>query len=172
MPSNPLKRKQILAVDDERDIIEIIAEELEEYDVELDHASTFEEGMEKMSLLTYDLAVLDIMGVRGLELLQFAVSRKIPVVILTAHALSPESLKRSIELGARAYLPKDQLGKIAPFIEDVLTLSYNSAWRSVFEKVGSSFGKRFGPEWRKSEKEFWEKFDVKLGVNDSVIIES
>ena len=125
-----------------------------------------------MSLLTYDLAVLDIMGVRGLELLQFAVSRKIPVVILTAHALSPESLKRSIELGARAYLPKDQLGKIAPFIEDVLTLSYNSAWRSVFEKVGSSFGKRFGPEWRKSEKEFWEKFDANLGVNDSVIIES
>lgn len=171
MASNPLKGKQILAVDDEHDILEIIAEELEEYDVELDRSSTFEDGMEKMAALTYDLAIFDIMGVRGFELLEFAVSRKIPVVILTAHALSPESLKKSIELGARAYLPKDQLGKIAPFIEDVLTMSYNSAWRSVFEKVGSSFGKRFGPEWRKSEKEFWDEFDANLGVSESVIIE-
>jgi CheY-like chemotaxis protein len=172
MASNFLKGKLILAVDDEWDVLEIIAEELEEYDVELDRSSTFEDAMEKMSALTYDLAIFDIMGVRGFELLEFAVSRKMPVVILTAHALSPESLKKSIEMGARAYLPKDQLGKIAPFIEDVLTMSYNTAWRLVFEKVGSSLGKRFGPEWRKSEKEFWDQFDANLGVNESVIIES
>ena len=172
MASNFLKGKMVLAVDDERDVLEIIAEELEEYDVELDRASTFEDGLEKMSALTYDVAILDIMGVRGFELLEYAESRKIPVVILTAHALSPESLKKCIELGARAYLPKDQLGKIAPFLEDVLTLSYNSAWRSVFEKVGTSFGKRFGPEWRKTEKEFWEKFDENIGLNESVIIDS
>ncbi len=41
--------------------------------------------------------------------------RNIPVIMLTAHALGPEKLKESIELGARAYLPKDQLGRITPF---------------------------------------------------------
>jgi DNA-binding NarL/FixJ family response regulator len=105
-------------------------------------------------------------------LLTFAVAKKLPVVMLTAHALSPETLKRSIELGARAYLPKDQLGQIAPFLEDVIELNYQSGWKAVLNKLGSSFGKRFGPEWRKSEKEFWDKFERELEVGDSTIIQS
>jgi hypothetical protein len=59
------------------------------------------------------------MGVRGFDLLDLAVAKNFRVAILTAHALSPEALKRSVELGAWAYLPKDKLGEIIPFIEDV-----------------------------------------------------
>ncbi len=167
-----LNDRQVLAVDDEPDVLEILEEELEEYGVDMDRASSYEEGIQKMSSLTYDLVILDIMGVRGFELLEFAVARKLPVVMLTAHALSPESLRKSIELGARAYLPKDQLGQIAPFLEDVLTLSYQSAWKAVLQKMGGSFGKRFGPEWRKSEEEFWQKFEQDLELSDSTIIQS
>lgn len=167
-----LQGKTILAVDDEPDVLDILAEELEDYSVEFERASTYEDGIQKLSSLTYDLVVLDIMGVRGFELLEFATARNIPVVMLTAHALSPQSLKKSIELGARAYLPKDQLGQIAPFLEDVLTLNYQSAWKSLFERLGGYFGKRFGPEWRKSEKEFWEKFEKDLEVQRSTIIQS
>lgn len=167
-----LKGKTILAVDDEPDVLDILAEELEDYGVEFERASTYEDAIQKLSSLTYDLVVLDIMGVRGFELLEFAAAKKIPVVMLTAHALSPQSLKKSIELGARAYLPKDQLGQIAPFLEDVLTLNYQSAWKSLFERLGGYFGKRFGPEWRKSEKEFWEKFEKDLEVQKSTIIQS
>ncbi len=171
MSGSILRGKHLLAVDDEPDVLDILIDELEDYGVRVDRASTYDEGIQKLASLTYDIAVLDIMGVRGFELLQFAVTKKIPVVILTAHALSPETLKRSIELGARAYLPKDQLGKIAPFLEDVLTLSYQSAWKAVLTKLGASFGKRFGPEWRKSEKEFWDKFEKELGLNESTIIQ-
>lgn len=171
MASNLLTGKRMLAVDDERDVLEILGEELEVYGAELDRASTYEEGIQKMASLTYDLAILDIMGVRGFELLEFAVAKELPVVMLTAHALSAEALKKSIELGARAYLPKDQLGRIAPFLEDVLTLSFQSGWKSLFERLGSFFGKRFGPEWRKPEKEFWEKFEKDLEVNESTIIQ-
>ena len=167
-----LNGKQVLAVDDEPDVLEILGEELEEYGVKMDTASSYEEGIQKISSLTYDLVILDIMGVRGFELLEYAVARKLPVVMLTAHALSPESLKKSIELGARAYLPKDQLGQIAQFLEDVLRLNYRSAWKAVLQKMGSSFGKRFGPEWRKSEEEFWRKFEEDLELSDSAIIES
>ena len=124
MASNPLKGRQILAVDDERDILDILSEELHHQGTTADKSSTYEEAVEKPSSLTYDLVILDIMGVRGFELLEYAAARKIPVIMLTAHSLSPQSLKKSIELGARAYLPKDQLGRITPFLEDVLALSY------------------------------------------------
>ena len=172
MASNLLKGKQILAVDDEQDVLDILREELDEHGVEFDSALAYEEAIQRLASLTYDLVILDVMGVRGFELLEYASAKQIPVVMLTAHALSPQSLKKSIELGARAYLPKDQLGRIAPFLEDVLTLNYRSAWKTIFAKLGSVFGKHFGPDWRKSEKEFWEKFEKDLEVNESTIIES
>lgn len=172
MEFSALKGKQILAVDDEPDVLEILKEELQDHGVVLDRASTFDVAMQKMSSLTYDLVILDIMGVQGFELLEFATVKKVPAVMLTAHALSPESLKRSIELGARAFLPKDQLGKLAPFLVDVLTLSYQSAWRAALTRLKGSFGRRFGPEWTKTEQEFWEKFEKDLEVNEATIIRS
>jgi len=171
MKKTILKGKDILAVDDDSDVLALIDEELEEYGIILDTAMSYEEAVEKMSRGTYDLAILDIMGVRGFDLLKLAVHKKIPVVMLTAHAISAESLKQSIELGARAYLPKDQLGVMAPFLEDVLELSYQSAWQRVFERLASNFRTAFGPDWRQSVKEFWENFDKELGINRSTIIE-
>jgi len=171
MAESVLKGKRMLAVDDEPDILEILGEELDKYGVKLDTALSYEIGIQKLSSYTYDLVILDIMGVRGFDLLMFASSKDLPVVMLTAHALSPESLKKSIELGARAYVPKDELDNIAPFLEDVLTLSYESAWKSLFNRLGSVFGKQFGPEWRKSEKDFWKEFEKRLEVEHSTIIE-
>lgn len=166
-----LDGKHVLAVDDEPDVLDILEEELEECGVLVDKATSYSEGIQRLSSLTYDIVILDIMGVRGFDLLQVAVAKGLPVVMLTAHALSPETLKKSIELGARAYLPKDQLGQVAPFLEDVISLNYQSAWHSVLNKLSSSFGKRFGPEWRQSEKEFWQKFEKDLDLRDSAIIE-
>jgi CheY-like chemotaxis protein len=170
MKKDVLRGKEILAVDDEPDVLEVLEEELSEYGVNMDKALSFEEAIQKLSSLTYDLVILDIMGVQGFDLLKFAVTKKLPVVMLTAHAISPEALKKSVELGARAYLPKDKLGQIAPFLEDVLELSYQSAWKNTFEHLATYFGQRFGPDWRKSEQEFWKKFEKDLDVQDSTII--
>ncbi|MEW6348615.1 MAG: response regulator [Thermodesulfobacteriota bacterium] len=167
-----LNNKHILAVDDEPDVLEILEEELEDYGATVEKATSYEEAVQRISSLTFDLVVLDIMGVRGFDLLEIAVGRHLPVVILTAHALSPQSLKKSIQLGARAYLPKDQLGRMVPFLEDVLALNYESAWNAVLKRLAGSFGKRFGPEWRKSEQEFWENFEKNLQVKESTIIQS
>ena len=135
-----------------------------------DLASSYEEASHKIMSYTYDLVVLDIMGVRGFDLLEMAVAKKFPVVMLTAHAVSPESLKKSIELGARAYLLKDQLPTVAAFVEDVLELSYRFGWRRSIEKLGGYFGKRFGPDWRKTEQQFWEQFEKGLEVEESTIL--
>jgi CheY-like chemotaxis protein len=170
MEAGILNGKRLLAVDDEPDILAVLRDDLETYGVNLDLASSFELAIQKMSSFTYDLVILDIMGVRGFELLEFAVTRDTPVVMLTAHALSPDALKKSIELGARAYVPKDHLDQIAPFLEDVLTLQYGPAWQRVFDKLGSFFGAHFGPDWRTSEREFWDKFEKELEVHEATLI--
>jgi DNA-binding response OmpR family regulator len=170
MGKDLLSGTRMLAVDDEPDILEVLREELEKFGVHLDQASSYEEGLQKIISFSYDLVILDIMGVRGFDLLAVAKAQDRPVVMLTAHALNPESLKKSIELGARAYVPKDEIDNIAPFLQDVLALSYQAAWKSVLSRLAEFFGTRFGPEWRKTEKEFWEKFERDLELTDSTII--
>jgi DNA-binding response OmpR family regulator len=172
MEASILNGKRMLAVDDEPDILAVLQDDLENYGVKLDLASSYELAIQKLSSYTYDLAILDIMGVRGFELLEFATTKGLPVVMLTAHALSPQALRKSIELGARAYVPKDHIDQIAPFIEDVLTLNYGPAWKRLFGKLGTVFGAHFGPEWRKSEQEFWEQFEKRLEVDEATIIRS
>lgn len=167
-----LQGKHMLAVDDEPDILAVLGEELDKYGVTLDKATTFEEARQYMVSYSYDAVILDIMGVQGFDLLKLATSRHMPAVMLTAHALSPEALKKSIELGARAYVPKDEIDNIGPFLADVVTLSYEAAWKSVLSKLAGYFGAHFGPDWRKSEREFWDEFEKNLDVKESTIIQS
>jgi len=83
------------------------------------------------------------------------------VAMLTAHALSPDALKRSMELGARAYLPKEKLGEIVPFLEDMLLYEYLPGWKRLLRKLEAFFNARWGSEWRQSESDFWREFEEK-----------
>ncbi len=100
------------------------------------------------------MVILDIMGVRGFDLLDRAVKRNFKVVILTAHALIPEALKQCFERKARAYLPKEKLGGIVPFLEDVFQYEYRPGWKRLLERLKDSFDARFAPEW-----------EAKIGLN-------
>ena len=115
MAESVLKGKTILVVDDESDVLTVLEEEIKEVcpNAIVDKATTYKEATERLASWTYDLVVFDIMGVRGFDLLKSAVLRQFPVVMLTAHALSPEALRQSIELGARAYLPKEKTGRLS-----------------------------------------------------------
>src|SRR5512136_1484123 len=108
MNESILNGKTILAVDDEPDVLVVLEEEIIEAAPKsrIDKATSYEQTIQLFASWTYDLVILDIMGVRGFDLLKRAVDRPyhFPVVILTSHSLSPESLKQSIELGARAFL--------------------------------------------------------------------
>jgi hypothetical protein len=80
--------------------------------------------------------------------------------MLTAHALSEESLKKSAEEGASYYAPKDEIAKIDLFIADVLEAKEKnkSPWDRWFKRLGSFYDKRFhGTNWREEEREFWEE---------------
>ena len=142
--------KSILIVDDEPDILSLVEEEIGEAcpNCRVVKAETYELAVDLLNSTPYDLVILDIMGVRGFDLLTLAVRLNYRVVMLTAHALSPEALKKAIEQGARAYLPKDEIGRIVPFLEDVLAHEPISGWRRLFERLGDYFSRHFGPDWQ------------------------
>jgi CheY-like chemotaxis protein len=161
-----LNQKRILIVDDEPDVLNILEEEIKGAAPEaiVDRAMTYRDAQTLLVSWTYNLAILDIMGVRGFDLLESAVARPIPVpvVMLTAKALAPEALKESITKGARAYLPKEYLGAVVPFLEDVLMNEYGPVWRRVLKQVEGIFSEGWGPYWRNPDAEFWKAFEERL----------
>ena len=153
-----LKGKHILAVDDETDILETIEEILEESKV--DTARDYKSASQKIKERKYDLAILDIMGVDGLQLLAEAVQREIPTVMLTAHAISPETLMESIQKGAISYLPKESLADLDDLLNELLAAFYRGepTWKLLFDKLGDYFDERFGSEWKEKDRDFWSEF--------------
>ena len=153
-----LKGKHILAVDDEMDILETIEEILEESKV--DTARDYKSASQKIKERKYDLAILDIMGVDGLQLLAEAVQREIPTVMLTAHAISPETLMESIQKGAISYLPKESLADLDDLLNELLAAYYSGEppWKLLFEKLGDFFNDRFGSDWKEKDRDFWSEF--------------
>ena len=112
------RAKTVLIVDDEPDILDLLTELLSA--CMIDRASTFEAAKEFLESENYDVAILDIMGVKGFELLQIAKQKDIPALMLTAHALNKESLKKAAEEGASYYVPKEEIDKIDVFVADVI----------------------------------------------------
>ena len=117
--------------------------------------------MQKLRSFTYDIVILDIMGVNGFELLKESVIREFPTVMLTAHALSPDSLKSSIKLGAVSFLPKEKLPELKTFLEDVVLGGGKPVWQKLFDRLGGYFGHRFGAEWKEKD-EFFKEFEEVL----------
>ena len=160
MAESVLNDKRILAVDDEPDVLDTLEEQLEDFKgLVFDRATDYETGYHLLRSWTYDLVILDIMGVRGFDLLNASVQLGFPTVMLTAHALTPDALKKSVELGARVYIPKEMIGEIVPFLEDVLTLKYHPAWLRLFDRLGNFFSEKFGPDWQKDDKAFWDQVE-------------
>ncbi len=158
MAADILKHKRILAVDDEPDVLDTLHDILGDIEgLVFDRATDYEAGFHLLRSWTYDAVILDIMGVRGFDLLTAAFHLGFPTVMLTAHAFSAQDLKRSIELGARAYIPKERMFDITAFLEDVLTLEHHSGLQRMFQRLGGVFNKKFGSEWMVDQKEFWDQ---------------
>jgi len=164
MTESILNGKSILAVDDEPDVLVILEEEILHAcsRCTFDKATTYAQANELINTWTYELVILDIMGVRGFDLLAQAVAHHFPVVMLTAHALNPDALKRSIEMGARAYLPKEMLGAIVPFLEDVLKYEHLTGWGRLLENLKGLFNVYWGENWKKVDEKFWKEFDTRI----------
>ncbi|MEN8806212.1 MAG: response regulator, partial [Desulfobacterales bacterium] len=70
MSGSILDGKRLLAVDDEPDVLDTLEDILADYeDLVLDRATDYETGFHLLRSWTYDAVILDIMGVRGFDLL-------------------------------------------------------------------------------------------------------
>lgn len=152
-----LKGKRVLLVDDEPEVLESIKELLDMCLVET--AINFETATNLLSEKDFDVAVLDIMGVRGYSLLEIANQKGLPAVMLTAHALSPDSFVKSIQKGAQAYIPKEKMTDIAIFLSDLLEAHQNNRkYGGWFGKLKKFFDSKFGTGWIKRYQEFKEQY--------------
>lgn len=160
-----LKGKKILAVDDELDILETLEDILEACEVET--ASTFESAKALLESKVFDAVILDIMGVRGFDLLQIATEKKIPALMLTAHGLNPDNLVGSIKLGAKSYIPKEKMHEIDLYLKEIFVAQEEGIEKSGnwLARLGSFFDNRFGAGWKNKDKKFWEEFDKTYQVS-------
>ena len=159
MTSFPLlKGKRILVVDDEPDVLDTLVDLLA--DCEVTTAGSFEDAKRFLESQRFDIVILDIMGVSGYELLHTAVQKNLTAVMLTAHALSPENVSKSFKEGAAYFIPKEEMVNIATFLHDILDAQQKgrSTWGKWFERLGTYCERHFGPNWKKDDQVFWEKF--------------
>ncbi len=158
MGENLLEGKKILIVDDEPDVLDTLEELLPLCQVV--KAGTNAEARKHLEEEEYDLVILDIMGVDGYNLLPLANRKKVLAVMLTANALSVQDTVQSFKLGAAYYVPKEKMGEITTYLQDILEAQQKgkSLLRRWMERMESYYDKRFGAEWKKDDPEFWDKF--------------
>jgi len=152
-----LEGKKILIVDDEPDVLETLKDLLDMCSI--DTAAGFEAAEKLLNQNKYDIAVLDIMGVKGYDLLEIANTNGIPALMLTAHALSPDNFAKSIMGGAKAYIPKEKMADIAIYLVDLLkALEGTEKPNKWFSRLKSFFSLEFGKDWLKIYRELEEKY--------------
>lgn len=156
-----LKDKAVLVVDDEPDILDSIAEQL--YMCRIYRAKDYEIALQLLAGFRFDIVILDVMGVRGFELLKKSVSKGFPTVMLTAHAMTPEALKESIKLGAVSFLPKEMMAELDTYLADVVSGSKKMVWRNLLDKLSEYFNRQFGADWIERD-DFFKKFEEELNM--------
>jgi len=142
----------ILVVDDDEGIRNLVKQYLNENNFLITTANNAEDAKEKISIIKFDLIVLDIMmpGKSGLE---FTTENKkkinTPIILLTAKGEANERIE-GLEVGADDYLPK-------PFEPKELILRI----RNILNKTKN-----------KNQKRFIEFDNIKIDLNKLIIIKN
>ena len=127
-----MTKRQILLVDDEKDIIKLLQYNLEKEGYQISIARTGEEGLELAKSRVPDLVILDLMlpGIDGLEVCKILradkKTKQIPVLMLTAKSTEVDQIV-GLELGASDYIAK-------PFSVKVLLARVKNILRNLENK--------------------------------------
>jgi len=126
----------ILVVDDDDGIRNLVKQYLSENNFLITTAKNAEEAKEKISIIKFDLIVLDIMmpGKTGLE---FTLENKdkinTPIILLTAKGEATERIK-GLEVGADDYLPKPfEPKELILRIKNILNKTKNKNQKKIIE---------------------------------------
>jgi len=144
-----LDGKRILIVDDEPDVLDTLEDLLPM--CRTTKAATFEQARELLENQYFDMAILDIMGVSGYQLLDICNEKQVIGVMLTAYAMTPEDIKRSYEGGAASFVPKEKMAEITTYMTDIYEAKEKgkNLWWRWYDRLANYFEKKFGPDWQK-----------------------
>lgn len=158
MTEEALKGKRLLVVDDEPDVLDIVQELLETADLRT--AGNFEEAKSLIENESFDLAILDIMGVDGFSLLKTCRAKNIPATMLTAHSMSRDSLNKAREYGAVSFLPKNELSRLPELVVEILgsVEKGETHWIMLFKRLGPFFKEHLGLLWEDEKDKFPKTF--------------
>ncbi len=147
-----LNGKRILVVDDEPDVLETVQDQLGA--CEVTKASDFQSAHDLINDQSFDLILLDIMGVNGFALLEAARAKRTPAAMLTAHAVNVESINLAIRGGAVSFLPKEELACLPELVSDIFEelAKGRSHWKRLFQLLGPYFRERLWIEFEDLEK--------------------
>ena len=123
----------ILVVDDDDGIRSLVKQYLSENNFLVTTSHSAENAEEKVSIIKFDLIVLDVMmtGKNGLEFIKDNMSKiDTPIILLTAKGEAKDRVE-GLEIGADDYLPK-------PFEPEELTLRI----KNILNKTKKNNGKR------------------------------
>ncbi len=129
---------RILVIEDEADILELVAYNLDKNGYEVIRATTGENGLAQAQAQLPHMVLLDLMlpGIDGYEVCQKlksnSVTKNIPVIMLTAKSEDTDIIA-GLEMGADDYLPK-------PFSPKVLAARVKSLLRRTQESISSKGG--------------------------------
>jgi CheY-like chemotaxis protein len=143
-----LKGKRILIVDDEPDILETLSDLLPMCRVT--EASSFDQAKSLLKNQYFDMAILDIMGVDGYQLLELCNEKGVIAVMLTAYAMTPEDIKKSYENGAASFIPKEKMIDIIDYLSDIYEAKEKgkNLWWRWFDRLANYCENKFGPNWK------------------------
>ena len=142
----------ILVVDDDDGIRSLVKQYLTENNFLVTTANSAEDASEKISIIKFDLIVLDIMmpGKNGLEFTQEHKEKiNTPIILLTAKGEADERVE-GLEVGADDYLPK-------PFEPKELVLRI----QNILNKIKSN-----------NKKRIIEFDNIKIDLNKLLIIQN
>ena len=129
---------RVLVVEDEPDLLRVLAQALREDGYAVDEAADGKTALQKATTYDYDAMLLDVMlpGMDGLIVLkELRKSRRMPVLLITARDAIPDRI-RGLDAGADDYLVKPfNLGEVLARVRAVIRRSAGRA-DSVIELNG------------------------------------
>ncbi len=137
MKDSILNGRRILAVDNDRDILSVMEEEIKYAypSCFFDKADSYEVAIDKVNSGYYDLVIVDIADVCSFDVLEAAIVRNFNAVVLSTESTDPNILRYAFDSGALAYFPKERLGDIVKFIENDISYIFASAWKDFTESL-------------------------------------
>jgi CheY-like chemotaxis protein len=121
--------KQILIVDNDPDILNFLKGETRKIGLscQFEKVDTFPQAVDSMFSGRFDLVILDFPGIRGPYLLNLALLREIPIVVLVSFNSFSIEADHLFQKGIKGVLPKENLSEIGPVLENLLSPKNPSA---------------------------------------------